>query len=179
MIIDGGDCDIGVESTIVKLEENGEAILLRPGKITVTELAEVLGEIRIAKAVTAALKEGETVYSPGMKYRHYAPRCSVVLLKGDEKSRQKYISEHSGSVAVFSYSEYLRDYKALSPSLAVYDFGSESEPTEQAKRLFYLLREADKVGYDCIYAPLPDTDGVSLALYNRMIRAAAYTVVEV
>ncbi len=179
MIIDGGDCDIGVESTIVKLEENGEAILLRPGRITVAELAEVLGEIRIAEAVTAALREGETVYSPGMKYRHYAPECPVVLLKGDEISRQKYILKQNGNIAVFSYSEHVSDYRAASPTLAIYDFGSESEPTEQAKRLFYLLREADKRGFDCIYAPLPDTDGVSLALYNRMIRAAAYTIIEV
>lgn len=179
MIIDGGDCDIGVESTIVKLEESGEAILLRPGKITVRELSEVLGEIRIAASVTAALGEGETVYSPGMKYRHYAPKCPVFLLKGDEKSRQKYISEENGNIAILSYSEYVSVYRDLIPSLAVYDFGSEAAPSEQAKRLFYLLREADKQGYDRIYAPLPDTDGISLALYNRMIRAAAYTVIEV
>ena len=178
IIIDGGSSEIGLESTIVKLEENGEAILLRPGKITPSELLEVLPELTISNAVTEALKDGETVLSPGMKYRHYAPQAPVILLESSEKARQKYISEQKGRIAVLSYSEYVNDYKALGSSPEVYDLGSISAPGDQAHRLFYLLREIDKIGYDQIFAPLPEKDGISLALYNRMIRAAAYTIVQ-
>lgn len=178
MIIDGGESEIGLESTIVKLEENGEAVLLRPGKITPSELLDVLPELTISSAVTEALKDGETVLSPGMKYRHYAPKAPVILLESDEISRQKYISEQNGQIAVLAYSEYLSDYKLLSSSPDVYDLGSALDPVTQAHRLFYLLREIDKIGYDCIFAPLPAKDGVSLALYNRMIRAAAYTIIK-
>ena len=177
-IIDGGDSEIGLESTIVKLDTTGEATLLRPGRITPSELREILPQLTIANAVTEALKEGETVLSPGMKYRHYAPKAPVILLKSDEKPRQKYVSEQSGRIAVLAYSEYAEDYRKLESHPAVYDLGSEQDPVMQAHRLFYLLREIDKVGFDRIYAPLPTLDGVALALYNRMIRAAAYTVLE-
>ncbi len=178
LIIDGGDSEIGIESTIVKLEENGSATLLRPGHVTAEELRKVLGELRIAEAVTAALKKGETVLSPGMKYRHYAPSCPVILLKGDENSRQKYISCQKGKLAALVYTEHLAKYETLKNRPLVFDFGSENAPEEHAKRLFYLLREADKDHPDAIFAPLPKTDGLFLALYNRMIRAAAYTIIE-
>ena len=179
VIIDGGECEIGLESTIVALSKNGEATLLRPGRITPGELREVLPELKISSAVTEALKEGETVLSPGMKYRHYAPNAPVILLKSEEKARQKYISEQSGKIAVLSYSECADEYRDMPCSVDVYDLGPSCEPDVQAHRLFYLLREIDKVGYDRIFAPLPSKDGVELALYNRMIRAAAYTVIEI
>ncbi len=179
MIVDGGDSSIGLESTIIQLSESGEATLLRPGRITPSELRQVLPELKISNAVTEALKEGETVLSPGMKYRHYAPESPLVLIKSSEKARQKYISEKSGRLAVLSYSEYVSDYKNLVSQPTVYDLGPLGDPELQAHRLFYLLREIDKIGYDCIYAPLPSGDGVELALYNRMIRAAAYTIVEI
>ena len=179
MIIDGGDCTIGLESTIVKLEQNGEATLLRPGRITPSELREVLPSLNLANAVTEALKEGEKVLSPGMKYRHYAPKAPVILLKSDEKSRQNYISQQNGRIAVLAYSEYVASYTVLPSRPAVYDLGPEADHDAQAHRLFYLLREIDKAGFDCIYAPLPGVDGVALALYNRMIRAAAYTILEI
>lgn len=179
VIIDGGDSAIGLESTIVKLDRNGEATLLRPGKITPSELREVLPNLQLASAVTEALRDGETVLSPGMKYRHYAPKAPVVLIKSSEISRQKYISEQSEHIAVLSYSEYLDCYRTLPSAPAVYDLGPAADFEAQAHRLFYLLREIDKVGYDRIYAPLPGVDGVALALYNRMIRAAAYTILEI
>ena len=81
MIIDGGSCEIGLESTIVKIEDDGSLTLLRPGKITVDELS-CIAPVVIADAVTDMLKEGDKALSPGMKYRHYAPESPVVLLNG-------------------------------------------------------------------------------------------------
>ena len=179
IIIDGGECQIGLESTIIQLSENGEATLLRPGRITPNELREVLPVLKISNAVSESLTEGETVLSPGMKYRHYAPNAPVTLVKSTEKLRQKYISEQVGHVAVLSYSEYVDDYSDLPCHPDVYELGPVRNPDLQAHRLFYLLREIDKIGYDRIFAPLPSKDGVELALYNRMIRAAAYTVIEI
>jgi L-threonylcarbamoyladenylate synthase len=179
MIIDGGECEIGVESTIVKLEDDGSLLLLRPGRITPEELSEVTDRISIAAAVTEQLKPDETVLSPGMKYRHYAPEAPVYLLKGDDNARQKYLSAEFGNYAVLCYSEEMESYRLLPGKPALYDIGSAADPAVQLHRLFRILREVDAENYERIYAPLPSTEGLSLALYNRMIRAAAYQIIEV
>ncbi len=178
MIIDGGECDFGLESTIVKIEDNGTLTLLRPGKITAEELSEV-APVRIADAVTDKLREGETVLSPGMKYRHYAPHSEVVLLDGDIVSAIDYIKEQgSYSVAVLCYDEDAAEVSVRLPEATVYRFGSRTDECEQAHQLFSILREADKHDFDTIYAPLPEKHGIGLALYNRMIRAAAHKIIK-
>ena len=177
MIIDGGDCEIGLESTIVKLEDNGSMTLLRPGKITITELA-CIGDVYVADAVTDKLREGEVALSPGMKYRHYAPEAPVVLLDGDTRQIIDYIkADGKTNYSVVCYSE---DEALLRSSLAAAEFyvlGARDDINEQAHQLFAILREVDKHSYDKIYAPLPSKEGVGLALYNRMIRAAAHTII--
>lgn len=177
MIIDGGECDIGLESTIVKVENDGSLILLRPGKITVDELA-CIAPVSIADAVVDMLKEGETVLSPGMKYRHYAPKSPVVLLDGNQAEILEYIkNDASERIAVLSYSEDVNTIKSTLPFADVFVLGAKDNINEQAKHLFAILRDADKHSYDKIFAPLPSKDGVGLALYNRMIRAAAHTII--
>ena len=177
MIIDGGGCEIGLESTIVKLEDDGSMVLLRPGKITVDELACV-GDVYIADAVTNMLQEGQVALSPGMKYRHYAPEAPLVLLDGDTDEVSSFIaSEGKESFAVICYSE---DEESLRRDLlgaTFYVLGAKDNINEQAHQLFAILREVDKQSYEKIYAPLPSKDGVGLALYNRMIRAAAHTII--
>ena len=177
MIIDGGQSEIGLESTIVKLEDDGSLMRLRPGKITVDELACV-APVAIADAVTAKLREGEVALSPGMKYRHYAPQAPLVLLDGDTADIVDYIKEDNvDSAAIICYSD---DREAMSlaiPDADILILGARDNINEQAHHLFSILREADKHKYNKIYAPLPSRDGVGLALYNRMIRAAAHTVI--
>ncbi len=178
MIIDGGECEFGLESTIVKIDDNNALTLLRPGKITVDDLLCVADEVKIADAVTGALREGEKVLSPGMKYKHYAPKTEVILLEGEIDKIVRYLKENSTkNTAVIMYSEYC---PLLSESLSdavLYDFGSVYDKCEQAHRLFNILREADKKNHNAIYAPLPDKCGIGLALYNRMIRAAGYKII--
>jgi len=177
IIIDGGDSDFGFESTIVKIEDDNTFTLLRPGKITVEELQEV-AFTNVAEAVTDRLKEGEVALSPGMKYRHYAPRAPLILIDGSVEALTNYIkhTEHT-KIAVIAYDEDVCVISEHLPKVRVYSFGSSSDAYTQAHKLFSLLREADREDFDEIYAPLPKTTGVSLALYNRMIRAAAHKII--
>lgn len=177
MILDGGDCEIGLESTIVKIEDDGSLLLLRPGGITVDALRRAVGEVRISDAVTAALKPGERVQSPGMKYRHYAPKAPMTLLYGTTQQRIAYIRAAGKSrIGVLCYEEECDAYRKALPEACLFSLGNEADTAAQAHRLFYHLREADKVDFDKLYAPLPEKDGMGLALYNRLIRAASYDI---
>lgn len=178
MIIDGGEAQVGLESTIVKIEDDGSLLLLRPGGITVEDLRRVVDHVRIAPAVTAKLAEGEKVLSPGMKYRHYAPTAPVYLLNGSEEERFAYLEKASGKCALLCYNDEKEAFSKLFVEDDLYLIGARQNLREQAHRLFYVLREADKAGYDAIYAPLPPREGIGLALYNRMIRAAAYQIID-
>ena len=179
MIIDGGECDIGVESTIVKIECDGRVTLLRPGKITLEELTDTIGEIQVASAVTAALAEGETPQSPGMKYRHYAPTSPLTLVDGDFRSLVELLGENKySSVAVILYREDLEYFKSAFPTADYHILGNETDVEEQAHLLFSVLRECDKNSYDMIFAPVPKKNGMGLALFNRMIRAAAHQIIK-
>lgn len=179
MIIDGGDSEVGIESTIVKIEEDGSVLLLRPGKITPEEIASVCPDFKIADAVTEQLKAGETVLSPGMKYKHYAPKAPVYLIDGDIKNTVNYIAQKAknSSVAVLCYESDIEAFKREIPNIFIYEFGDADNESLQAHILFDILRDTDKHNFDEIYAPLPKKTGIGLALYNRMIRAAAYHII--
>ena len=179
MIIDGGESDIGLESTIVKLDadENGEYLtLLRPGAVTADALTCVCERVVIAPAVLEQLKEGERPLSPGMMYKHYAPTTPLVLLDGDPTDVLAFLQneQRKRSCAILCYLEevpHLKDH--------LFPVGAKDDLAAQAHCLFSLLREADKAGAEIMYAHLPDKSGLGLALYNRMIRAAAHTIQKV
>lgn len=173
MIIDGGECEIGLESTIVKIDGNS-LTLLRPGAITYDALCCVCEDVKIAPAVLEKLAENEKPLSPGMKYRHYAPNADFVLLDGDDIDVLEFIKKEQieNNCAVLCYDE---EFEYLNASLSIC-IGKKDDLSTQAKRLFTSLREADKLGATKIYAHLPTLDGLGLALYNRMIRAAAHTI---
>lgn len=179
MIIDGGDAEFGLESTIVKIEENGTLTLLRPGKITIEDLLTVCPIVKIADAVTSKLKDNEVALSPGMKYRHYAPKSPVFLIDAKIEDSFSYIANQAKtkSVAVLCYEEDIKLLRKKAPNAFIYPFGAENDELLQAHLLFDILRDADKHNFDEIYAPLPSQEGVGLALYNRMIRAAAYHII--
>ena len=175
-IIAGGECDIGLESTIVKIDGDG-LILLRPGAITADALRCVCEKVSISEAVTEMLKADERPLSPGMKYRHYAPSIPLVLLKGEPEAVIAFLckAQNAEKCAILCYHEeieYLRCERLI-------DIGDSSDLATQAQRLFSALRSADKFDCDIIYAHLPTQDGMGLALYNRLIRAAAHTVLHV
>ncbi len=176
MIIDGGSCDIGLESTIIKLDGNS-ATLLRPGAITADALRCVCASVDIAPAVLEQLKENERPLSPGMKYRHYAPSVPLILIDGDRENVTAFLKneQKQKKCAILCYHEEM----ALLENKNIIDIGRSSDLETQAQTLFTALRDADDLGVDVIYAHLPDKSGIGLALYNRMIRAAAHTVIKV
>ena len=177
-IIDGGDSEIGLESTIVKIDGDDELTLLRPGKITPDELLSVASTVNIADAVTDKLREGEIALSPGMKYKHYAPKAPVVLLDGDAASTIEYIKKTGeNDIALIVYDKDLELFTKAFPNEKIYNFGSAQKPEEQAHVLFSILRDTDKHSFSTVYAPLPEKEGVGLALYNRMIRASAHKII--
>ena len=175
-IIDGGECDIGLESTIVMLKD-GEATLLRPGAITADALECICDKVSIAPSVIEALAENEKPLSPGMKYRHYAPKAPLVLLEGDDEPVLSYMyrRQNAEKCVVICYTEeleYLRNERLI-------DIGARDDLEAQAKNLFSALRRADEMEGEVVYAHLPPKEGMGLALYNRLIRAAAHTVLKV
>ena len=180
MIIDGGDSSFGLESTIVKIDGYDELTLLRPGKITVDMLLDVVSRVNIANAVKESLKEGETPLSPGMKYRHYAPNGDMYLVEGAADKMLGFIGQRvkaERNVAVIVYEEDVTSFSSLGGEVFVYSFGKRDDEIAQAHLLFDILRDADARGFEKIYAPLPRVEGLGLALYNRMIRAAAHHII--
>lgn len=175
MIIDGGECEIGLESTIVKIEQNG-LLLLRPGGITYDALCMVCEKVTVADAVTHQLAANERPLSPGMKYRHYAPSAPLVLLAGDSPQVLTFLREEQQKkkCAILCFDE---EAPSLLPKNLI-PVGAQGDLHTQAKRLFHALRQADGLEAEIIYAHLPPMEGIGLALYNRMIRAAAHTVLQ-
>ena len=137
----------------------------------------VVSEVQIAEAVTSQLKEGERVLSPGMKYRHYAPDAPVILLDGESDTVLTYLQKEQREkrCAILCYEEEIPYLSAIDASL-LFPVGKRDDLSAQAHTLFTLLRHADRAKPDVIYAHLPPKSGLGLALYNRMIRAAAHTI---
>lgn len=170
LIIDGGDCSVGIESTVISLV--GKPALLRPGAVSPEMLSQVLGEkVEVSHAVSEPLKEGEKPSSPGMKYRHYAPKAKMILVRSSaEKFAALLNSSPDGTWGlIFDGEEALCKAPCLS-------YGIEHDAKSQSREIFSALRELDDKGAKLIYARCPDNDGDSLGVFNRMLRAAAFEV---
>lgn len=175
MIIDGGECQIGLESTIVKIDEDG-LTLLRPGGVTVEMLSEVC-PVKIDKVVTEKLSANERPLAPGMKYRHYAPDTKVVLVDSTFDNFVKFINEQSknhniGVIVSQNEASFLSKY-----NISVLSYGDDK--FSEAHNLFDTLRSVDDLGREVIYARLPDKQGIGLAIYNRILKAAGYEIVHI
>jgi L-threonylcarbamoyladenylate synthase len=175
LIADGGECTVGLESTVISLATATPRIL-RPGTVTSEQIAEVLDcEIEIDESVFNHNNDGAKVSSPGMKYKHYSPKAPVTILDGNTEQVMKYLSEQDrDGVWALVFEEDLPFLPISGLSL-----GKFNDVHEQAFRLFAALRELDKKGAKHIYARMPSTEGVGLAVYNRMMRAAGFRVINV
>ncbi len=172
-IIDGGDCAVGVESTVITLAGDVPR-LLRPGGITHEQLEAVIGTVEVDKAVVNPLPEGAQAASPGMKYKHYSPKADVILINGTEQQFIDYVNSHSADgTAALCCSE---DVGALRVPYEV--LGDIDDMSEHARKLFSALRKADERGWRTVYARCPEKSGVGLAVYNRMVRAAGFEIIE-
>ena len=173
-IVDGGACRVGVESTIVDLTEK-PARLLRPGGITPEQLVEVLGELVVDKAVTAQIEKDAVVKAPGMKYKHYAPDCAVIIVSGSRDAAAKYIQEQfQVGDRVLCFEEELPLYENCDP-LA---YGKEADVNTLSAGLFAALRELDDPAVKRVFARCPVGGGVAYAVQNRLKKAAGFHIVD-
>lgn len=172
LIIDGGDCEVGLESTVITLAGE-KPRLLRPGGITPCQLEEVLGEIEIDVAVKSKLEENAQAASPGMKYKHYAPKTKVVIIKADTEKYIEYVSAHKENAAALCFEE-----EADKLPVKCVSYGKIDDSSSQAKRLFDALRELDETGAEVAFAHCPSDEGIGLAVYNRLLRSAGFDVIE-
>ena len=169
-IVDGGPCRVGVESTIVDLSEDTPR-LLRPGGITPEQLRSVLGEIIIDKAVTASVDKDTVVKAPGMKYRHYAPDCRVLIVDGDLLAAADYVRAHfTPGNRVLCFEEELAFFQAFAPLT----YGKESDPDSLMAGLFSALRQLDDPAIGTVFARCPRGSGKALAVQNRLEKAAGF-----
>lgn len=170
-VADGGPCSVGLESTVITMATQ-VPMLLRPGQITLEQLQSVLGTVEVADAVMHQLEQDAVVASPGMKYKHYAPKAKMVLLEGSYEAYKLYVNSHADNgVAALCYTGEEADLKV--PAVT---YGAKNCEEEQARALFDALRKLDKMNCRLVYARCPKAEGVGLAVYNRMIRAAGFEV---
>lgn len=170
-ILDGGDCDVGVESTVIDLCHTPPR-LLRPGGITPEMLEEVLGTIEIDNAVTHALESGAVAASPGMKYKHYAPKAEITIVKGSSDAYAAYVNKRKADgVGALCFDE---DLSSL--TVPCVSYGSRTDNLTQARLLFDALRRLDEMNIRTVYAACPTPVGIGLAVYNRLLRSAAFRV---
>lgn len=168
-VIDGGSCEFGIESTVITLA--GEIpTILRPGAITREMMSEVIGRVDIAKAVTEGMAEGETAASPGMKYKHYAPKAKIIIVNAPKEKYERFVNAQAGAFALC--------YEGDEITIPKVTFGREGDDLSQSHALFDALRRLDELGAKKVYARNPKLTGVGLAVYNRLIRAAAFCVID-
>lgn len=169
-VVCGNDSSVGVESTVVSLVGE-KPRLLRPGAVTPEQLSKILPDLIIDDAVLKQLKEGEKVASPGMKYKHYAPKTNAILVEGCSNSFVRYVNQKTDCAAICFEEEY------YSISVKKISYGSKRNESTLAKNVFAVLRDIDTFGVKEVYIHAPSKDGVGLAVYNRLIRACGFNVV--
>ena len=173
-VVDGGPCAVGVESTIVDLTCTPPR-LLRPGGITLEQLRTALGEVAVDAAVRRQMEEGERPRAPGMKYRHYAPRAPVTVVKGVPEQTADYIAAHAQpGHGVLCFDEFIDRFSGQVTAR----LGAADDPGEQARRVFDALRFFDGTDVTVIWAQCPDETGVGLAVANRLNKAAGFHIIE-
>ena len=169
LIVDGGGCSCGLESTVITFTEVGIKIL-RPGAVT-PEMLEKFCSVQIDRAVTDELDDGREALSPGMKYKHYSPKAQVYMV--DCSSDEDFISFVNANSDADTFVLFKADGRIKA---RVLPYGKTAD--EEAAELFSSLRKADDMGAEKIYVRSPDKKGIGLAVYNRLIRAAAFKVIK-
>jgi len=180
-ILDGGSTNIGVESTVVDLSVD-PPMLLRPGGTPFEALKKVLGDLRLHPFVEAEQELPlQQIRSPGMKHKHYAPKAEVILVEGnvpDVIAKVKQLAESyrlkGEKVGILATDETQTAYRAE----VVKSLGSRFDLVTVAQSLFRLLREVDAGGVDVIIAEGVSSDGLGLAVMNRLRKASGYHIVK-
>ena len=176
LILDGGASEVGVESSVI--DATGEVpVILRPGGITPEMVERVLGDVRVDEHVMSPLAEGDVVRSPGMKYKHYAPKAKIVIFDGAAErviaaicTRYDEAEAAGERPAILGFDEH--DFSGRTRI----SLGSVKRPQDAAARLFGALRELDERGETVALCEAVEATGIGLAVMNRMGRAAGFDI---
>ncbi|MEK6939080.1 MAG: L-threonylcarbamoyladenylate synthase [Nanoarchaeota archaeon] len=159
-IIDGGDCEVGLESTVLDL--TGKIpILLRPGAITLEQLRKVLGKVKVANPNAAKPR------SPGMKYRHYSPKTNLILVTGKVIFKLKGLIDEKKKMALICSGEMAKQFSDKKIELIIYH-----DLDTLAQKIFQILRDLDEKNLDLILIPAVPEAGIGRAIMNRLRKAA-------
>lgn len=179
LIIDGGMCDVGLESTVLDVC-HGQPCILRPGGVTQAMLEAVLGPVDVAGSVLRPLQQGEKALSPGMRYKHYSPDGQVSLVTGTEadvvgalRQLHQQATADGHRACVLCFTEHMAALADCNP----HDLGSRDDAAQVAHRLFDILRRLDDEGMEAIFSEVVPAEGVGLAVMNRLGRAAAFRTI--
>ena len=180
MIIDGGEVNIGLESTIIDLSESRPTIL-RPGYITEEMLKEAIGQVDVDKTIIDN-RSGQAPKAPGMKYRHYAPKGNLTIVEGEPSAVVKYINDQVETLqkegiktGVIATDETVAEYLGGDVKSA----GKRQNEEEIARHLFRILREFDDDEVQIMFAESFPHEGIGQAIMNRLLKAAGHQVVRV
>lgn len=174
-IVKGEASQIGLESTVIDVTRE-IPVLLRPGGITKEQIEAVIGEVLVDKSITASISDTKKVSSPGMKYRHYAPKATVEIVEGNVFKTAKYIQKYSDKttgILVFD------DFHELFDKKNTKTFGEKKDIETQANLLFAKLREFDEINVGKILAQCPQNQGLGLAVANRLKKASGFNVTKI
>lgn len=175
LILDGGACEVGLESTVIDVRQTPVRVL-RPGGVTPGMIADIAGEAEVDGCVLRPLRDGETAYSPGTKYRHYAPNGALVVVKGAALNVAREIcclyDSTPGDKRILALNKHIPLYA----DRRVYPLGEDAR--DVAEHLFAALRLMDDEGVRAIFSEAVPAEGIGLAVMNRLGRAAAFHIVD-
>ena len=177
VIIDGGECKIGIESTVVKVNDDGIPEILRPGYITENDIKNVIGNVKLSDKLFKKVSENEKVESPGMKYRHYAPSTECVLVKFDDEQVKKVnqIISNNKDVCVLGFEE---DFDKININKEKFiNMGSKNNLEEISHNLFSSLRKIDTMNVRLAIIEGVKKENLGLSIMNRLVRAASNNVI--
>lgn len=179
LIIDGGETEIGIESTILDVSVT-PPVILRPGAITKEMLEEAVGKVEMDETLFSGDSK-EPPKAPGMKYRHYAPKAEMTVIDGEiqdvieEINRRTEEDLRQGKqVGIIATEESRLQYRKGS----VKSIGLRTEEATVANGLYRILREFDAEGTDCIYSEAFDSEGIGNAIMNRLLKAAGHHIIK-
>lgn len=172
IIVDGGECDFGVESTVISLISE-QPVILRPGVITKEDIEEIIGPVKLSENILHKDESKTPVLSPGMKYKHYAPDADIILVKSNLNNFTKYVN----SINDINCAALVFEGEESNLNKPYFIYGKKDDYLSQTKNLYKALREIDKTSFKKVYVRCPNASEISLAVYNRLIRAANFNIV--
>lgn len=183
-IIEGDNCDFGIESTVVDVTKESP-VILRPGSITFEMIKEVIPDVKLHPSLVGERLENmkEKPASPGMKYKHYSPKAEVYMVYGEyEKILEWFLKKNNENKCLFMFSELIEDFKNKSSldknKKNVYDIGSEKNLNIMAQKIFSYLKKADYDGYKTIYIPAVEEKNIGFSVMNRLKKSCGGKVIK-